>query len=448
MSKKVQRFIKRSFDVISATGGLIVFSPVILVSAILIKTKLGSPIFFKQKRIGKDNKEFEMIKFRTMKDAKDKFGQNLPDSERLTKLGKALRSLSIDELPELINILKGDMSLIGPRPLLEEYLPLYNERQIIRHEVLPGLTGLAQVSGRNAISWEEKFELDVKYVEEWSLKLDAKIFFLTFYKIFKRDGISQEGEATIEKFKGEVKDIVIIGAGGVGKETISIIEDINRKKLTWNIKGIIDDNKDLLGKKINGYKVLGGMDYLKTLDERTNVVVAIANYKVKKDIVKKIGKKFNFATIIHPTVDVHNSNKIGKGSIVYKGAVMTTNINIGNHVIISPKCGIGHDSIIKDYASLLWNVNISGYDVIEEGTLIGSAATVIQNKTIGKSSIIGAGSVVVKNIESFATAVGVPAKVIKNNLNKENNKENNKVKQLEEIIEEKAYGKVAATVLK
>lgn len=202
MSKTVQKFIKRTFDIVAALGGLVVFSPVLLVSGVLIKSKLGSPIFFRQKRIGKDNKEFEMIKFRTMKDVKDKFGNDLPDSERLTKLGKLLRSLSIDELPELINILKGDMSLIGPRPLLIEYLPLYNARQIKRHNVLPGLTGLAQVSGRNAISWEDKFELDVKYVEEWSLKLDAKIFFLTFYKIFKRDGISQEGEATMEKFKG------------------------------------------------------------------------------------------------------------------------------------------------------------------------------------------------------------------------------------------------------
>lgn len=202
MSKTVQIFIKRTFDIVAALGGLVVFSPVLLVSGVLIKIKLGSPIFFRQKRIGKDNKEFEMIKFRTMKDAKDKLGNDLPDSERLTKLGKNLRSLSIDELPELINILRGDMSLIGPRPLLVEYLSLYNERQIKRHNVLPGLTGLAQVSGRNAISWEDKFELDVKYVEEWSLKLDAKIFFLTFYKIFKRDGISQEGEATMEKFKG------------------------------------------------------------------------------------------------------------------------------------------------------------------------------------------------------------------------------------------------------
>lgn len=199
---KFSLFIKRSFDIIAALGGLIVLSPIMIICAILIKFKLGSPIFFKQKRIGKGNKEFEMIKFRTMKESVDKNGNQLPDSERMTKLGKILRSLSIDELPELINILKGDMSLIGPRPLLVQYLPIYNERQIRRHEVLPGLTGWAQVNGRNNLTWNEKFELDVYYVENFSLKLDIKIFFLTFYKVFKRDGISQEGQVTVEFFNG------------------------------------------------------------------------------------------------------------------------------------------------------------------------------------------------------------------------------------------------------
>lgn len=200
---KFRLFIKRTFDIIASLGGLIVLSPIMIICAILIRINLGSPIFFKQKRIGKDNKEFEMIKFRTMKDAVDKEGNQLPDELRLTKVGQVLRSLSIDELPELINILKGDMSLIGPRPLLVKYLPLYNERQIRRHEVLPGLTGWAQVNGRNNLKWSEKFELDVYYVENWSLKLDLKIFFLTFYKVFKREGISQDGQATMEYFNGE-----------------------------------------------------------------------------------------------------------------------------------------------------------------------------------------------------------------------------------------------------
>ena len=200
--KKFELIIKRLFDIICALGGIIVLSPIFIICAILIRTNLGSPIFFRQRRIGKGNKEFEMIKFRTMKDAFDKKGNALPDDQRMTKLGKVLRSLSLDELPELINILKGDMSLIGPRPLLIQYLPLYNERQIKRHDVTPGLTGWAQINGRNSLTWNEKFELDVWYVENWSLGLDIKIFFMTFYKVFKREGISQEGQATMEFFNG------------------------------------------------------------------------------------------------------------------------------------------------------------------------------------------------------------------------------------------------------
>ncbi len=202
MSKKVQYFLKRAFDIIAALGGLIVFSPVMIVVAIMVRIKLGSPILFTQDRVGKNNKIFKMMKFRTMKDGVDKNGNLLPDSERLTSFGKMLRSTSLDELPELINILKGDMSLIGPRPLLVEYLPLYSEEQKRRHNVLPGLTGWAQINGRNALSWNEKFKLDIFYVDNWSLGLDFKIFFLTFYKLFKRDGINQEGMATTVKFDG------------------------------------------------------------------------------------------------------------------------------------------------------------------------------------------------------------------------------------------------------
>lgn len=202
MNKKGQYFIKRAFDIVAAMGGLIVFLPIMIVVAIMVRIKLGSPILFTQDRIGKDNKTFKMMKFRTMKDVIDKNGNLLPDSERLTSFGKLLRSTSLDELPELINILKGDMSLIGPRPLLVEYLPLYSKEQKRRHDVLPGLTGWAQINGRNAISWNEKFKLDIFYVDNWSVGLDLKIFFLTFYKLFKRDGISKEGMATTIKFDG------------------------------------------------------------------------------------------------------------------------------------------------------------------------------------------------------------------------------------------------------
>ena len=200
--RKLQQLFKRLIDIICSLAGLIILSPIFLIVSILVYTKLGSPIFFTQERVGKDGKIFKMIKFRTMLDSKNKFGEMLDDEERLTTFGKKLRSTSIDELPELINVLKGDMSLVGPRPLLVEYIPLYSKHQFRRHEVSPGITGWAQVNGRNSIDWETKFNLDVEYVDKFNLIFDIKIFFLTILKVLQRDGINQEGNATMEKFTG------------------------------------------------------------------------------------------------------------------------------------------------------------------------------------------------------------------------------------------------------
>lgn len=194
--------IKRLFDIFASFFGLLFLSPIIAIVAWKIRKNLGSPVLFKQVRPGKDGKPFEMVKFRTMRDAVDAAGNPLPDSERLTPFGNWLRSTSLDELPELWNVLKGDMSLVGPRPLLMEYLPLYNTEQYRRHEVRPGITGWAQVNGRNAISWEDKFKLDVWYVDNRSIWLDIKILFLTVKKVFVREGISAAGEATMSKFTG------------------------------------------------------------------------------------------------------------------------------------------------------------------------------------------------------------------------------------------------------
>lgn len=193
---------KRIFDAVASVVALIVLSPLLLAVAALVRLFLGSPVLFRQERPGLHGRPFMLVKFRTMTDAADAGGLPLPDADRLTRFGKFLRSTSLDELPELWNVLKGDMSLVGPRPLLMEYLPLYSPRQSRRHEVKPGLTGWAQVNGRNAITWEEKFKLDVWYVDNWSLWLDIKIIAMTIWKILKREGISQPGQATMEEFKG------------------------------------------------------------------------------------------------------------------------------------------------------------------------------------------------------------------------------------------------------
>lgn len=200
-----RRYFKRPMDFILSIAAIIVLSPVLLVVAILVRLWLGSPIIFKQQRPGLNEKIFTLYKFRTMTDIRDENGELLTDEFRLTKFGKFLRSTSLDELPELFNILKGDMSLVGPRPLLVQYLPLYNEHQKRRHEVRPGLTGLAQVSGRNTISWEDKFNLDIQYVDNISLIGDWRIIFNTFKRVFAREGISSETAATMEPFKGAIR---------------------------------------------------------------------------------------------------------------------------------------------------------------------------------------------------------------------------------------------------
>ena len=205
------KYIKRILDLILSLMALIVLMPLMIIIGILVRINLGSPIIFKQKRPGKNEKVFTLYKFRTMTDKRDIDGNLLPDEYRLTKFGKFLRSTSLDELPELINIIKGDMAIVGPRPLLVEYLPYYTEEEKHRHDVRPGLTGLAQVNGRNAISWEEKFLEDLEYIKNMSVKNDIKIIFKTVGKVFKRDGISRRkcrnNAKVLQECKGEIKCI-------------------------------------------------------------------------------------------------------------------------------------------------------------------------------------------------------------------------------------------------
>jgi lipopolysaccharide/colanic/teichoic acid biosynthesis glycosyltransferase len=195
-------FVKRVFDIIISILALIILLPILIIVALMIKIKLGNPIFFIQERAGKKHKIFKMIKFRTMRNTKDKCEKYLTDEERHTEIGRVLRALSIDEIPELLNVIKGDMSLVGPRPLLKEYLNLYTQEQLRRHDVLPGITGWAQINGRNSISWTEKFRLDLWYVDNWSLLLDIKILLLTIYKVIKKDGINQDDKVTMRYFNG------------------------------------------------------------------------------------------------------------------------------------------------------------------------------------------------------------------------------------------------------
>jgi len=210
--------IKRSLDILTAGLGLLILSPLLIVIFLLILIQMGRPIIFKQMRPGLNGKPFYMYKFRTMTNEKDEQGNPLSDEQRLTRLGRFLRSTSLDELPELFNVLKGDMSLVGPRPLLMQYLDRYTPEQARRHEVKPGITGWAQVNGRNAITWEEKFALDVWYVDNWSLWLDIKILAMTVVKVFRREGISAAGEATMPEFMGYKESTKTIEEAALSKE--------------------------------------------------------------------------------------------------------------------------------------------------------------------------------------------------------------------------------------
>ena len=198
-----RNYIKRILDLVLSLTAAVVLSPIMLITAVLVRVKLGKPVIFRQERPGKDERIFKLYKFRTMTDAKDENGELLPDEVRLTKFGKALRSTSLDELPELWNIVKGDMSIVGPRPLLVRYLPLYNEKQKHRHDVRPGFTGLAQVHGRNSLSWAEKFDWDVKYVNHVTFLTDVKIILDTVGIVLKREGINSDTSVTMEEFKGD-----------------------------------------------------------------------------------------------------------------------------------------------------------------------------------------------------------------------------------------------------
>jgi sugar transferase EpsL len=204
----MKQILKRIIDIIASFTGLLLICPVLLITAVMVRFKLGSPVLFKQQRPGLNGESFYMYKFRTMTDQRDEQGKLLPDEQRLPKFGQLLRSTSLDELPELLCVLKGDMSLVGPRPLMMKYLPRYTPEQARRHEMKPGITGWAQINGRNAISWEDRFKLDVWYVDNWNVWLDIKILFKTVMSVFQREGIVQEGHVTMTEFLGtEQKDI-------------------------------------------------------------------------------------------------------------------------------------------------------------------------------------------------------------------------------------------------
>jgi sugar O-acyltransferase (sialic acid O-acetyltransferase NeuD family) len=394
-------FFKILFDITIALLGIIFLCPIVLlVTLALALANQGHP-FFLQKRPGKNGTLFTIIKFKTMNDKKDEQGNLFSDEIRLTPIGKFVRKTSIDEIPQLLNVLKGDMSIIGPRPLLPDYLHLYSPYQNRRHEVKPGITGWAQINGRNTISWDEKFEMDVYYVNHISFILDLKILVNTVLKVIKSEGINAQDAATIEPFRGNNK-LVVIGAGGHAKVVVDCIEEEKKYLIT----SLIDDAPP--EKFISNY----------TIDKRildddyhsVNAIIAIGNPIQRKKIANQL--KSNFVMTIHPSAVVSKHAKIGAGCQVLATAVINAAASIGKHCIINTGAIVEHDCVLEDFVHIAPNATLGGGVIIGESSHIGMGAIVLQNITIGKNTIIGAGAVVTKNIPDNCTAVGIPAKPI------------------------------------
>ena len=397
-----KNIVKPILDFILALVGFILLLPVFLcITILLFFANQGKP-FFIQKRPGFNGVIFSIIKFKTMNDRKDKKGNLLSDAERLTAVGRFVRKTSLDEIPQLLNVLKGDMSLVGPRPLLTQYMHLYSPYQNRRHEVKPGITGWAQINGRNAIDWETKFELDVFYVEHISFGLDLKILLKTVKKILIKEGINAQNSATIEPFSGTTS-VYVFGAGGHGKVVLDVLLSENK----YVIKGILDDAPqsdslfDIPIKKNFNRKKL----------QARNCIVAIGDNAIRKRIVTTLDT--NFIMTIHPNAIVSKFAKIGPGTQIMAAAVVNPDAIIGNHCIINTGAIVEHDCKLEDYVHVAPNASLGGNVSVGEKSLIGIGATVIPNIKIGKNVSVGAGAVVLEDVPDNAIVVGVPARIIK-----------------------------------
>ncbi|MCT4643109.1 MAG: NeuD/PglB/VioB family sugar acetyltransferase [Bacteriovoracaceae bacterium] len=380
---------KRLLDIILILLSAPITIPVLSIGILLVFLFLGRPIFFKQRRIGKGNKEFIILKLRTMK-----LG-DAPDHERSTFIGNLLRKLSIDELPELFNIVKGQMSLVGPRPLPTRYLEYYTDEEIKRHDVLPGLTGLAQANGRNAISWKDKFKLDIEYVEKQSLLFDIKIIFKTAFTLFNFSKINASEKVTMLPLDQRLH---IIGAGGHAKVIYELAEDLG-----YEIAAIYDSNSKNVGKKFFNHIIKHDSE----CKDNAYRILAIGSNSTRE---KLANPNHRYATLVHPHTHISKSATIGEGSVIFKGVQIQADVKIGKHSIINTKASIDHDCQIGDYTHIAPGSTLCGEVCVGDLTFICTGTNIIQQKKIGKNNIVAAGSTVTHNIDKDNSLfAGVPA---------------------------------------
>ena len=397
---------KRFFDIVLSLIGIILFLPLLLLLIVVGAIKMHGNPFFTQERPGKNEKIFKMLKFRTMTNARDKSGELLPDDKRLTKYGRFLRSSSLDELPEIFNIFIGKMSIIGPRPLLVQYLPLYNERQRKRHRVRPGLTGLAQVSGRNAISWQERFNKDIEYVESVSFLGDLKIFFKTIIKVFKCDGISQAGNATMQVFRGNFS-LAIYCAGGLGKEVYDLA--VRSCKSSYDEIFFVDDmcfDNSFYGARVFKFDDLNASNKAAQIE----FVIASGEPFIRQKLMERVcGGGFNLVTIIDETAVISPSATVGAGTLINANSFVSSNAILSDNVYIQQLSTVGHDVVVGSHSVISSLCQISGRCKLGDCVYIGVGSSVRENVSIGTGTIVGMGSFAHNDMPEYIVAYGNPA---------------------------------------
>jgi sugar O-acyltransferase (sialic acid O-acetyltransferase NeuD family) len=417
--------MKRFFDLSAAICALVILSPVLLLIALLVRLSLGSPILFRQDRPGFKGNLFTCIKFRTMTDARDEFGELLPDAQRLTPLGRFLRNTSIDELPGLINVVRGEMSLVGPRPLLPQYITRYTSAQMRRHDVKPGITGWVQINGRNALDWNQKFALDNWYVDHRSFWLDLRILAATVWQVFKRDGIAQPGHATMPEFLGtnprckkavtQPTRIIVVGAGGAAREIVSALDSINKIEQRFEFLGYVVSDLSRLQPRDSREQVLGDFSWLQANRNSFDALAIGVGFPASRLRLAAELRHFlpevEWPSIIHPTAIIDlDSARIAEGCFIGAGVTATVNITLEAFVLCNFGCTLGHEARIGAGSVVNPGANISGGVVISTGVLVGTGAQILQYLHIGAGATVGAGAVVTRSVPDGVTVLGVPAR--------------------------------------
>lgn len=407
---------KRLIDLLVSSLLLFILSPLFLLIALLIKLDSPGPAIFCQERVGLHGKLFLIFKFRTMiLNAADIGSGAIIDLEdnRITRTGHFLRRYSLDELPQLLNILRGEMSLVGPRPTLAYQVQQYTERQLQRLQVKPGLTGWAQIKGRNSLSWPERIELDLWYVENKCLTIDLLILGKTVGVVLHGSGLYAEQE----KFQlhPSRQNLIILGAGGAARETLQYVQDLNTVREQYHCLGFIDENPEAHGQLCAGLPILGDFHWFEqNQGQKVQVICGVGSPQVKERFVQ-LARLYNlsFATLIHPTAVVAKTVRLGQGVLIGPGSVVTADTVLGDHVSIHYNCTVGHDVTLGDFTTVLPGANISGSVRVGCQVLVGANSCILQNLRLGDQVTVGAGSVVTKNIPAHVTVTGVPAQVHK-----------------------------------